>query len=133
MLRYVMLGLTLLWSANDMQAIATTNNSSSGDKLTLVKLTESQKVEQLIQFIRNMKGATFIRNGSEHSCREAADHLQSKWNKHKKDISSAKEFIEVLASKSGMSGEPYKIKFKDGTVQTTNAVLMKELKRLESL
>jgi hypothetical protein len=133
MLRYVMLGLTLLWNVNDMQAVASTNNNSNADNLTLVKLTETQKVEQLIQFIRNMQGATFIRNGSEHSCKEAADHLQAKWKKHKKDISSAKEFIDVLASKSGMSGEPYKIKFKDGTVQTTNAVLMKELKRLESL
>lgn len=131
MLRYVMLGLTLLWNINGTQATASTTEVDN--KLTLVKLTESQKVEQLIQFIRNMKGATFIRNGSEHSCKEAAEHLQSKWNKHKKDISSAKEFIEVLASKSGMSGEPYKIKFQDGTVQTTNSVLMKELKRLESI
>lgn len=133
MLRYVMLGITLLWNVNEMQATATITEDSVVDNLTLTKLTESQKVEQLILYIRTMKGATFIRNGSEHSCKEAADHLQSKWNKHKKDISSAREFIEVLATKSGMSGEAYKIKFKDGTVKNTNDVLMKELKRLESL
>ncbi|GAB3201673.1 hypothetical protein ABID22_001414 [Pontibacter aydingkolensis] len=96
-------------------------------------LTEVEKVDRLIQFVRGLEGATFIRNGSEHTCKQAADHLQAKWLKHKDKISSAREFIELLASKSGFSGEPYKIRFKDGTVQTTGFVLSQELKRLENL
>ncbi|GAB3828086.1 hypothetical protein GCM10028895_41140 [Pontibacter rugosus] len=88
-------------------------------------------MEHLIQFVSKMEGATFIRNSSKHSCREAAAHLESKWEKHKDDIQTARDFVNELASKSGMTGEPYKIQFADGTVKTSNQVLMQELQQLE--
>ncbi len=94
-------------------------------------LTESQKVEQLIAFVSSMKGATFIRNGSKHSCQEAAEHLRTKWEKHKDKVKTAEEFIDKLASKSGMSGEDYLIQFKDGHTETSAAVLYRKLKQLE--
>ncbi|WP_299825328.1 DUF5329 family protein [uncultured Pontibacter sp.] len=97
------------------------------------ELTESQKVERLILFIKSLKDATFVRNGSEHTCEQAAEHLQSKWEKHRNKIQSARAFIEDLASKSGLSGQPYLIRFKDGTELTTNAVLNQELERLEAM
>lgn len=93
--------------------------------------TEEQKVSHLIQFVSKMKGATFIRNGSEHTCREAAEHLESKWEKHKDDVKTAEGFIEELASSSGLTGEPYRIRFADGTTKTTNEVLTQELRRLQ--
>jgi uncharacterized protein YacL (UPF0231 family) len=94
-------------------------------------LTEAQKVERLLQYIRTLEGATFIRNGMEHTCQEAADHLQAKWEKHMSKISTAEEFVLNLASASGLSGEEYKIRFQDGTTVTTKEVLLEELKRLE--
>ncbi|MBC5993082.1 DUF5329 family protein [Pontibacter cellulosilyticus] len=133
MLRYVMLGFILLLSSGSLLAGNTLLPAGSVKEHTKVELTEVQKVHRLIQFVRGMKDATFVRNGSEHTCKEAADHLQSKWEKHKNSIGSARDFIEKLASKSGFSGEPYKIRFKDGTEHTTNAILTKELERLESL
>lgn len=101
--------------------VATTNKT----------LSETDKITKLIEEIRSMQGATFIRNGSEHSCKEAADHLQAKWEKHGKKIKSAEEFIEYLATKSSASGETYKIRFADGREAPTAELLYERLKSLE--
>ena len=95
------------------------------------ELTESQKVERLIGYLRSLDGAVFIRNGSEHSNKEAADHLQAKWEKHRDEVRTAMEFIENLASSSGLTGVDYTIRFPDGTIRTTREVLVEELERLE--
>jgi hypothetical protein len=131
MLKYtiVCISLALAWPATGEKT--TVSAPEKLNYMTSTGLTESQKVERLIQYIRSLKNATFIRNGSEHTCSEAAKHLQSKWEKHKDDIKSAKGFIEEIASRSGLSGQDYKVRFADGTVLTTNEVLLKELKRLE--
>ncbi|WP_162428660.1 DUF5329 family protein [Pontibacter pudoricolor] len=94
-------------------------------------LSESQKIDQLIESIRGMKGATFIRNGSEHTCQEAAEHLRAKWEKHGDKIKSAEDFIAFLATKSSMSGEVYKIRFADGREEPTGEVLLKTLGQLK--
>lgn len=94
-------------------------------------LTESEKIELLIDCIRSMKGATFIRNGSEHTCQEAAQHLQAKWEKHSSKIKSAQDFITHLATKSSTSGELYKIRFPDGKEKPTATVLHEALKQLK--
>ncbi|MEJ8802838.1 DUF5329 family protein [Pontibacter sp. H249] len=133
MLKYVMFCLALTLGLGTFQAAAWTIPAGSVIITPNGGLTEVEKVDRLIEFVRSLKGATFIRNGSEHSCQQAADHLQSKWEKHKNKIASAKEFIEELASKSGMSGEPYKIRFSNGSEQTTSFVLNQELKRIENL
>lgn len=133
MLRFVIIGLVLFTGTGSVEAAAVHERLNSVTSVSATGLTEAQKIERLIQFVRGMKDATFIRNGSEHSCREAAEHLQSKWQKHKDKIGSARDFIDELASKSGLSGQPYKIRFKDGSVLTTYEVLTRELQRLESL
>ena len=129
----VMLGTVLFTGFLSAQAApeAATNPQNAVYSSTVAELTEAQKVERLIDYVRGLEGATFIRNGSEHSCKEAADHLLAKWEKHKSKISTAKEFINELASASGMSGEVYKIKFQDGTTLNSKEVLMKELERIE--
>lgn len=132
MLKYVMLALALIVGSSTLEATAQQAYTGSASSKTKAGLSESEKVDKLIQCVRSMKDATFIRNGSEYSCQQAADHLQSKWEKHKDKIHSAQAFIVELASKSGMSGEPYLIKFKDGSQYQTNAILSKELKRLET-
>ncbi|MBC5773934.1 DUF5329 family protein [Pontibacter sp. KCTC 32443] len=93
--------------------------------------SESEKITYLIQCIRTMKGATFIRNGSEHSCQEAADHLKAKWEKHASKIKSAEDFITHLASKSSSSGEAYKIRYPDGREEPTAEVLYQALEQLK--
>ncbi|MFD3000089.1 DUF5329 family protein [Pontibacter toksunensis] len=129
----VMLGTVLLTSFLSAQAApgGAANPIETVCSSTVAELTEVQKVERLIEFVRGLEGATFIRNGTEHNCQEAANHLQAKWEKHKDKIGSAKDFITELASASGMTGEAYKIKFPDGTIAETKEVLMKELERIE--
>lgn len=131
MLRYIIFCAALTLAAPATMALPCSLTTTTD--AAIAGLTESQKVERLIQFVRGMKGATFIRNGSEHTCKEAADHLQSKWEKHKNQVKSAENFIEEIASRSGMTGQDYLIRFADGTEVTTNEVLTKELKRLEQL
>lgn len=94
-------------------------------------LTEEQKTDHLILFIRNLKGATFIRNGTEHSAAAAADHLQMKREKAGSRIKTAKAFIDKVASKSTLSGEPYMIRFANGKEFPAQMVLTRELKKLE--
>lgn len=127
----VTLGMALLPGLFCAEKAAATPATVAAYSDTTNELTEALKVERLLAYLRGLEGAVFIRNGSEHSNTEAADHLQAKWEKHKDKISSAKEFVEKLASASGLTGEDYTIRFPDGTTLTTREVLMQELQRLD--
>lgn len=94
-------------------------------------LTEEQKITHLITFIRNLKGAIFVRNGDEHTAQAAADHLQMKREKAGARVKTAEEFIDKIASKSSMSGELYMIRFANGKVFPCQMVLSNELQKLE--
>lgn len=129
----VMLGTVLLTGFLSAQAApdAAANSQNTVCSSTIAELTEAQKVERLIDYVRGLEGAIFIRNGSEHTNKEAADHLLAKWEKHKEKVGTAKDFITELASASGMTGEAYKIKLQDGTTVDAKELLMKELERIE--
>ncbi|MES2780690.1 MAG: DUF5329 family protein [Bacteroidota bacterium] len=94
-------------------------------------LSETQKIDHLISFVRNLRGATFIRNGSEHTPTAAADHLQMKREKAGSRITTANVFIEKIASKSSMSDDLYMIRFANGKEFPCQMVMLNELKKLE--
>ena len=94
-------------------------------------LTETQKTDHLIAYVASLDGAVFIRNGSEHSAKAAAEHLQMKREKAGTRITTAIDLIEKIAAKSSISGKPYQIRFADGKTFTCETVLKVELKRLE--
>lgn len=94
-------------------------------------LTEDRKIESLITTVRGLADATFIRNGREHDCGAAADHMERKWKAGRKQIKTARDFIRLAGSKSSRSGEAYRIRFTDGTEQTGEAFLTAELDQLE--
>ena len=94
-------------------------------------LTEQQKIDHLISFIRNLNGSAFIRNGQEHTAQAAADHLQMKREKAGSHIKTAQDFIDKVASKSTISGELYMIKFANGKMFPSQMVLSNELKKVE--
>jgi hypothetical protein len=71
-------------------------------------LTESQKIERLIAAVESAKEAVFIRNGTEYSAQDAAGHLRRKLDAAKGKITTASQFIEHIASKSSMRGNPTK-------------------------
>ncbi|WP_187261700.1 DUF5329 family protein [Pontibacter beigongshangensis] len=95
-------------------------------------ITEKTKIDGLISYVENLQGATFIRNGSEHTPQDAAAHLRAKFDKHHAKIKSANEFIELLATKSSVSGEYYKIRLSDGSTTETYKLLHQELARIET-
>ncbi|MEM6552603.1 MAG: DUF5329 domain-containing protein [Planctomycetota bacterium] len=94
------------------------------------QLTETQKIERLIQGIADMPDAVFIRNGSEHSAKKAASHLRRKWNAAGDRITTALDFVEHLASRSSMTGKPYHIRTPDGQVTPSRDYLIQQLERM---
>src|SRR5689334_3961914 len=77
------------------------------------KASLPQTVDHLISMVEKSK-CIFIRNGSEHTPKEAAEHMRKKYNYFKKDIKTPADFIEKCASKSELSGKPYLVKLPDG-------------------
>ena len=94
-------------------------------------LTENQKIDKMIEYVRTMVGVTFIRNGTSYTSVEAANHLEKKRQKAGDDIKTARQFIKDIASVSSMSGQPYTMKFSNGTVMTSGEVLTRYLNQLE--
>ncbi len=76
---------------------------------------ESDKIELLIKKVE-VADIVFIRNGEEHSGKEAAKHLRKKWDYSEGQVKTVDSFIENLASKSSVSGKPYEVRLKNGKV-----------------
>ncbi|WP_445356635.1 DUF5329 family protein [Microbulbifer sp. ANSA002] len=94
-----------------------------------VKADNSKKeINHLINFVSTSE-CTFIRNGSEHSSLEAVEHMEKKYKYFSSKIDNAEEFIELSASKSTFSGNPYYIKCKNQPKQKSQSWLLKELAR----
>ena len=97
------------------------------------RLTEDEKIRRLIVFVRNLKGAVFIRNDSEHTTGEAADHMELKLKKAGNQVKTAIQFIDLCASKSTLSGKDYQVRLSGGKTVKSSVLLMEELKRIERL
>ena len=74
------------------------------------------EIDELISFVRT-SGVRFIRNGTEYSAAEGADHLRDKLGKAGNRVKTTDDFITVVASKSYLSGKLYLVKFSDGRTQ----------------
>ncbi|NDF11659.1 MAG: hypothetical protein EB060_02445 [Proteobacteria bacterium] len=77
------------------------------------ELTESDKITYLLNTVGNAH-VMFQRNGKNYSATEAKDHLKMKLDKAGDRIKTADAFIDYIASKSSMTGEPYYIILADG-------------------
>jgi hypothetical protein len=96
---------------------------------------EKQKIERLIEHVRTLKGARFVRNDVEYDAATAARFLQGKWDANSSDIKTARQFIEKAASHSSTSGKPYLIRFKqDDAVKEVKSgdYLLETLKSIEN-
>lgn len=120
---FVILTFLFLNTLNVQQIIAKPN-------LCFQNNIEEEKINKLILFIEK-SNAVFIRNGSEYEAKEAADHLKMKRKKAGNKVKTAKDFIDLIASKSYMSGEAYKMKFSNGSIINTRDILYNELRKLE--
>lgn len=93
---------------------------------------EAQKIEALIRAIEALQGqAVFLRNGSEHDAKAAGDHLRLKWKNAGRRVKSAADFIRTCGTGSSLSGQPYKIRYRDGREVASADFLWTELKKLD--
>jgi len=121
---------TLVFSDTLPPEEAPADAASEGEEEPSAEL-EAAKIEQLIEHVASLEGAVFIRNGQEHPPAEAAAHLRRKWEAAAVEITTAEQFIEQLASKSSVSGAPYKIRLRDGTEMPSGDYLRQRLAEME--
>jgi hypothetical protein len=71
----------------------------------------NREINHLLQYIENA-GCTFIRNHKAYDGAEARAHIQKKYDYFKARIKTTEDFITYAATKSTMSGKPYKVRCK---------------------
>ena len=91
---------------------------------------EIRKIEYLITRLEAMKDVKFIRNGTAYNAKEATEHLRMKWKNGGSRIKTVDDFIELCASRSYITGQPYKIRFSNGRTEKAAVVLRKLLKEM---
>jgi hypothetical protein len=93
---------------------------------------EKRKIEFLISSIEKLNGAKFIRNGTEHDGKEAAEHLRMKLQNAGRNVQTADDFIRLCASKSYITGKPYLIRSSDGKTIKSEQFFREKLKECNS-
>ena len=96
-------------------------------------LSEDQRIEGLIDSLKKLDEAQFIRNGQEHTLDEAITHMRTKWEWKKAEIKTAEDFIRIAGSISSTSGQPYIIRMPDGTEIKTEDWFREQLKLMDKL
>jgi hypothetical protein len=76
------------------------------------------EIDELIAYIQTSE-VRFIRNGSEYSGAEGAQHLRDKLAKAGDRVKTTDDFITGIASTSYLTGKYYLVKFTDGRTQPT--------------
>jgi hypothetical protein len=92
---------------------------------------EQARIDRLIAFVESRKGMTFVRNGKDYSCEDAARFMRGKLKSMGEHVSTAQQFIEQIASKSSTTGQPYVIRFADGKTEPAAKFLGDELHRMD--
>ncbi|MBI4717758.1 MAG: DUF5329 family protein [Planctomycetes bacterium] len=72
-------------------------------------------IERLLSIVAK-SDAMFLRDGVESRGTEAAAHLRRKWEAASPAVRTAEEFLDHVATRSGTSGEPYRVKLPDGRI-----------------
>ncbi len=94
-------------------------------------LSETEKIERLIDAVESLSDAVFVRNGAVYPASEAAQHLRSKWAWQSSEIDTARKFIDLAATRSSTSGEAYVLRFGDGREIPSAEFLDAELARMD--
>jgi hypothetical protein len=90
--------------------------------------SETAKIEYLIASVGELKGAKFVRNGTDYDAPAAASHLRLKLRAAGSKVKTAEDFIQYCASGSSISGEPYLIRFIDGATVKSEVFFRNQLK-----
>lgn len=101
-------------------------------KLTVDASHEEDKIMYLIEELRQSP-YSFERNGEVHKSTRAAQHLMMKYYRAKDRISTAEDFIKMVATKSNKTGREYQVIFDERHKYPSNVVLRSELAKLNEL
>ena len=93
---------------------------------------EQARIDYLIDSLGQMKGAVFIRNGTEYDAKAAQDHLRAKLNYVGDRVKTAEQFIQYCATQSSISHRPYQIRMVDGKVVNTSDYFAEKLREFDS-
>ncbi len=93
-------------------------------------ISEAAKIHYLIASVETLEGAKLIRNGREYDTRAASDHLRLKLKVTGDKVKTAEDFITLCASKSSITGEPYLMRFADGTTVKSEVFFRNKLKTI---
>ena len=86
-------------------------DASTSEEASAVVLADT--VSMLLGYVRD-SGCVFIRNGREHDSAAAAKHMERKYRHFRDDIETPEDFIRLAATKSTMSGKPYRVRTPEG-------------------
>lgn len=100
-------------------ALVGAGNADAGDLAPL----EVARIVRLLGRLEVMKTAAFIRNGKSYDSQTAAAFLRKKWESHPAGVTNAATFVAEIATRSSTSGEPYRIRFQDGSETNCAAFL----------
>jgi hypothetical protein len=89
---------------------------------------EADEIQYLISSVEALEGAKFFRNGREYDVKAATSHLRLKLRAAGNRVKTADDFIRLCASKSSMSGEPYRIQFSNGITMEAGVFFRNRLK-----
>jgi len=75
------------------------------------------EIDYLLQYVEESR-CEFYRNGSWYTASRARAHLQLKYDHllARDRVASAEDFIDRAATRSSMSGQPYRVRCADGIV-----------------
>lgn len=94
---------------------------------------ENERIEYLLNAVKTLTGATFVRSGTDYDGAAAEGHLRMKLDRVGERVQTAKQFIEGIASKSYLTGKPYQIRFADGKVTDAGPFLSAKLKEFKPM
>ncbi len=94
-------------------------------------LSEPQKIEQVLKLIES-SDMQFLRNGKAYDGAAARKHMEEKWQYAGNKITTAKQFIHYVGSKSSFTGESYFVHLKDGKEMKSETWLSEQLSIIES-
>jgi hypothetical protein len=95
-----------------------------------VSAGKGEEITSLLNFIEQSK-CTFIRNGRQYDSLTSRQHIEKKYNYFNKRITTTEEFIQYSATKSSITGKPYKV-ICNGVVMDSSDWLRAELDRLRT-
>jgi hypothetical protein len=84
------------------------------------------EIDHLLNFVSHTK-CKYIRNGTEHTGKEAKEHINKKYHYYKEKIKTTEDFIKYSATKSELSGKRYRVSCPNQKLQYSNIWLLNEL------